>query len=71
MNDFIGPHKTFEQCKAKMNTLRGKNDSYDKLVDHLKKKLNVKEEWVQEKKKESNCFPIEHYDNEIISLRES
>jgi hypothetical protein len=54
-----------------MNTLSVKNDSYDKLVDHLKKKLNVKEEWVQQKKKESNCFPIGHYDKEIGNLRES
>ena len=56
--NFILPHKTLQECEIKMTNLKGKMKSYGKMVDYLKKKTKLSEEWILEKKKQSGYFHI-------------
>ncbi len=54
-----------------MTNLKGKMKSYGKMVDYLKKKTKLSEEWILKKKKESGYFHISHFHKELMELRES
>jgi hypothetical protein len=69
--NFILPHKTLKDCEIKMTNLKGKMKSYGKMVDYLKKKTKLSEEWILKKKKESGYFHISHFHKELMELRES
>jgi hypothetical protein len=51
--------------------LKGVIKSYGKIVDYLKKKTQLSDEWILEKRKESGYFHISHFHKELMELRES
>ena len=44
---------------------------YDKMVDYLRKKTKLSDEWILEKKKESGYLHILHFKKELMELKES
>jgi hypothetical protein len=70
LHNFISPRKTFQECQVKMIYLKSTMKSYGKIVDYLKKKTQLSDEWILEKRKESGYFHISHFKKELMDLRE-
>jgi hypothetical protein len=68
--NFISPLKTFQECEIKMTNLAIMKP-YDKMVNYLKKKTKLSDEWILEKKKESGYLHILHFKKELMELKES
>jgi hypothetical protein len=70
LHRFISPLKTLKECEIKMTNLAIMKP-YDKMVDYLRKKTKLSDEWILEKKKESGYFHISHFKKELMELKES